>query len=321
MGKRSKVFIVLALMSVLFTGCQNRTKSVQNICSNFNTFHSTTNTVLDGEYYSSDALLLMRTMKNNCSLEVITAGEIECKVSIEYPDLTTLVENVNNDSGFVRDYFRLQDTQSDETVINDLLYSYLFVSIQSASKKTEEIYISVDDTSVITDDSIIELFMSDAQKAIGVIRECIKKPDFYDNQYSMLEKRNYDVGEVFLITVDNNIYLVEFKNVCVGQQAIEKITSLSPNNHVPSYDGYSLMWYEYELTNLGEDSIYKDIFVSANCDRVLNYEDANLFGLINESKINAGQTVIITNVGICKDNYCLIWQDFTNGILYQIKQK
>lgn len=73
------------------------------------------------------------------------------------------------------------------------------------------------------------------------------------------------------------------------------------------------------MTNLGDDSIYSDVFVSSSQSHVLDYEKSNLFGLKNESKVLAGQTVIINNVGLCKGNYCLIWQDFTEGILFQIE--
>ena len=125
--------------------------------------------------------------------------------------------------------------------------------------------------------------------------------------------------DYFVISVDGNEYLICFKEVCTGSDAIKKIVDLSSNNQVSNYGEFTLVWYEYSVTNLGDDSIYSDVFVSSSQSHVLDYEKSNLFGLKNESKVLAGQTVIINNVGLCKGNYCLIWQDFTDGILFQIE--
>lgn len=200
-----------------------------------------------------------------------------------------------------------------------MICDYLTAAIGNANVKKIDTQIVISDGEIQSDKPIVNAIGDDVDTVIKTIENGLTDIDTDTTQEQILEKKTYKVGDYFVISVDGNEYLICFKEVCTGSDAIKKIVDLSSNNQVSNYGEFTLVWYEYSVTNLGDDSIYSDVFVSSSQSHVLDYEKSNLFGLKNESKVLAGQTVIINNVGLCKGNYCLIWQDFTDGILFQIE--
>lgn len=316
----SRKFIVASvLLCILCTGCQNAKDEAQLICDTYNSTHSVNNSiVVDSESKDSYDTLLSETM-DTVKLNVLSVSGSECTCEITYADLSSLVDRAISDNAFIQDYYRLREIQGSKKDSNDLICNYLIIAIRNAAAKKANTEITISDGEIQSDAPIVNLIKNDVDNVIKVIEDELADISTDVTQEQILEQKTYKVGDYFVISVDENEYLICFKEVCTGADAIKKIAGLSPNNQVPDYGEFTLVWYEYSVTNLGDDSIYSDVFVSANQYHVLDYEKTNLFGLKNESKVLAGQTVIINNVGLCKGNYCLIWQDFTDNILFQIE--
>lgn len=301
----SLAIIVWLVMILAITGCtlpshstSDKSDIVQSLIAKYlKTDFSVCDTSQTTGVYNSipdSEMNLLSSYLNRIQFSVVLASADsateEYAVTLQYPDLDSVLRVANEDAAFLQDYSKLDTDDSKQTYLLEYLANILRVGSYTYNSYT--CTLNLTGNYLIADDSeLLNCYRYFANYDFSI------NPTIADNSNGQIPDSEaissipcIDGDKCFVVCYENINYLIYDIKVYTGQDAISQIQALSQANKVFDTVSDSTYYLEYSVKNLSQHKGYLPCgFVLSDGSGQLYTLTRNVVGLTSELELEPGE--------------------------------
>lgn len=258
-------------------------------------------------------------------------------MTLTFPDETKLVEIACSDkNGFVQDYNNFVSINMTDSELEEFVYDYLCKLLKDKSVETKEISYKISDSFKIgkkldSSSYYVEALTGIKQGIDSTLPDAVADVSREDKETGSIASlklgynyvlTNYTevLDEKNNVTVNEQKYLLNIKEVIGREKALEEVYSLSESNKGLSISNDAKVFMvKYDVTNTSDEKLILDneFYLASEDNKLYVTSGFRVSGLLSETALSPGETKTL-KVLLIGDSDRIVHYNSISKIMYNI---